>query len=159
MQLSHDPAVVDAVFDEPNLVSCAGLVPVMALAEQAGLSELLAERLTVASPNAGVKVTALVAGMVAGADSIDDMEVLRHGAMAGCSAGCGRRRRWGRSCGRSPSAMSGSWTRSPPGSWPARSPQAVAGRCRRTVAFVDIDDTVRETHGYAKQGAGYGYSG
>ena len=36
MQLSHDPAVVDAVFDEANLVSCAGLAPVMALAEQAG---------------------------------------------------------------------------------------------------------------------------
>jgi hypothetical protein len=27
------------------------------------------------------------------------------------------------------------------------------------VAYVDIDDTVRETHGYAKQGAGFGYSG
>ena len=36
---------------------------------------------------------------------------------AGCSAGCGRRRRWGRSCGRSPSAMSASSTRSPPGCW------------------------------------------
>ena len=28
-----------------------------------------------------------------------------------------------------------------------------------TVAFVDIDDTVRQTFGYAKQGAGRGYSG
>src|SRR3954469_25531227 len=81
MQLFHDPAVIDAVFDEANLVSCAGLVPVMALAEQAGLSELLAERLTVASPNAAVKVTCLVAGMLAGADSIEDMDLLRHGAM------------------------------------------------------------------------------
>jgi hypothetical protein len=27
------------------------------------------------------------------------------------------------------------------------------------VAFVDIDDTVKQTYGYAKQGAGYGYSG
>lgn len=26
------------------------------------------------------------------------------------------------------------------------------------VAYVDVDDTVRATHGYAKQGAGYGYS-
>ena len=67
MQLSHDPAVVDAVFDEANLVSCAGLAPVLALAEQAGLSELLAGQLTVRSPNAPVKVSALVAGMVAGA--------------------------------------------------------------------------------------------
>jgi hypothetical protein len=27
------------------------------------------------------------------------------------------------------------------------------------VAFLDVDDTIRQTHGYAKQGAGYGYSG
>jgi len=27
------------------------------------------------------------------------------------------------------------------------------------LAFVDIDDTIREVHGYAKQGAAYGYSG
>jgi hypothetical protein len=26
------------------------------------------------------------------------------------------------------------------------------------VAYVDIDDTIRRTHGYAKQGVGYGYS-
>ena len=31
--------------------------------------------------NASLKVTSLVAGMVAGADSIDDMAVLRHGGM------------------------------------------------------------------------------
>src|SRR3954468_7352561 len=72
MQLSHDPALVDIAFDEANLVSCAGLAPVLALAEQAGLTDLLAERLSVASPNAPVKVTALLAGMVAGADSIED---------------------------------------------------------------------------------------
>src|SRR3954451_9732511 len=78
MQLSHDPAVIDAVFDEGNLVSCAGLAPVLALAEQAGLSQLLAERATVASPKAALKVTALVAGMVAGADSIGDVDRLRH---------------------------------------------------------------------------------
>ena len=42
MQLSHDPGVIDAVFDEANLVSCAGLAPVLALAERAGLSQMLA---------------------------------------------------------------------------------------------------------------------
>ncbi len=26
------------------------------------------------------------------------------------------------------------------------------------IAFLDLDDTIRATHGYAKQGAGYGYS-
>ena len=42
--------------------------------------------------------------------------------------------------------------------WPHRRAGTVAAR-RRQVAYVDIDDTVRETHGYAKQGAGFGYSG
>ena len=37
MQVSHRFAAGSAVFDEDNLVSCAGLVPVMALAEQTGL--------------------------------------------------------------------------------------------------------------------------
>ena len=27
------------------------------------------------------------------------------------------------------------------------------------MTYLDIDDTVRSTYGYAKQGAGYGYSG
>src|SRR3954454_18272646 len=81
MQLSHDPVAIDAVFDEGNLVSCAGLAPVMALGERAGLSELLAEHLSVSSPNAPTKITSLLAGMVAGADSIEDMDLLRHGAM------------------------------------------------------------------------------
>src|SRR4051812_45605654 len=85
MQLSHDPAGVAVVFDDPNLVSCAGLAPVVALAGRAGLDRLAAQTLTVpgkAGVNAGVKVGALVAGMVAGADSIDDMDLLRHGGMA-----------------------------------------------------------------------------
>lgn len=59
MRLSHDPAVIDAVFDEGNLVSCAGLALVLTLAEQAGLSRLLTERLTVSSPNSVTKVRAL----------------------------------------------------------------------------------------------------
>src|SRR4051812_41984360 len=33
-----------AVFDDENLVSCAGLVPVMGLAEQTGLSELISDK-------------------------------------------------------------------------------------------------------------------
>ena len=45
MQVSHTFTPQSAVFDEDNLVSCAGLVPVMALAEQAGLSELLANKI------------------------------------------------------------------------------------------------------------------
>jgi hypothetical protein len=84
MQLSHTRPVVSARFDDPNLVSCAGLVPMAALAQQCGLAALANEHLSVPTDkgaNAGAKVTSLVAGMVAGADSIDDMALLRHGAM------------------------------------------------------------------------------
>lgn len=75
-------------FDEQNLVSCAGLAPVMALAERAGLSELVHEKVHITGepvPSTGAnpagKVAAIVAGMAAGADSVDDLDVIRHGGM------------------------------------------------------------------------------
>jgi hypothetical protein len=40
MQFKHAPAAVSAVFDDPNLVSAAGLVPMLRLAQHAGLMEL-----------------------------------------------------------------------------------------------------------------------
>ena len=76
-----------AVFDEDNLVSCAGLVPVMALAEQAGLSELLANKIHIAAPrvksgsaNPAPKLATLIASMCAGADQVDIVDVIRAGA-------------------------------------------------------------------------------
>ena len=83
MQLLHALARTSAEFDDPHLVSHAGLVPVMALAGRAGLPDLVAELVRPAGDcgvNAHLKVGCLVAGMAAGADSIDDMDVLRHGA-------------------------------------------------------------------------------
>src|SRR5215203_944920 len=123
MQLSHTQAAVSAVFDEPNLVSAAGLVPLLQLAWSAGLHRLADEHLSVPTDkgaNAGLKVASLVAGMAAGADSIDDMRLLRHGGMgrvftgcyalpirsggagpaAGCRAGAGRPRRHDRGSAR-----------------------------------------------------------
>src|SRR3954453_8812982 len=159
MQLSHDPAAVDAVFDEGNLVSCAGLAPVLALAERAGLSELLAGHVMVPCPNAPAKVTSLLAGMVAGADSIDDMDLLRHGAMDRLFQGM-----------RAPSTL-GTFLRAftfghvrQLDAVAARLLAALAGQVpllpgADRVAYVDVDDTVRATHGYLKQGAGFGYSG
>jgi hypothetical protein len=77
------------VFDDESLVSCAGLVPVMALAERAGLSELVAAKVAItetrvasAAVNPAGKVTSIIAGMAAGADSIDDLDVIRAGGMA-----------------------------------------------------------------------------
>ncbi|MFE9890368.1 hypothetical protein [Streptomyces scopuliridis] len=87
MQSSHATAAVSAAFDDTNLIAYAGLVPVMRLAERCGLARLAAEKVKLgeaknsAGASAGAKVTSIVAGMAAGADSIADLDVLRHGAM------------------------------------------------------------------------------
>ena len=74
------------MFDEPNLVSAAGLVPVLELAEQTGLSRLIGEHVELPSTrvasgavNPAGKLTTIIAGMMCGADSIDDVNVLRAG--------------------------------------------------------------------------------
>src|ERR1700724_4406366 len=67
-----------------------GLVPVMALAGRCGLADLVREHVTIASRtgvNPDLKVPCLVAGMAAGADSIDDMNLLRHGAVGALFGG------------------------------------------------------------------------
>ena len=76
VQLSHAVSVRSAVFDDPGLVSFAGLVPALALAGRTRLGELADRHLTVAGgagAAAGAKVSGLVAGMVAGADSVMDL--------------------------------------------------------------------------------------
>jgi hypothetical protein len=165
MQLCHTPRATSAVFDDPNLVSSAGLVPVLTLAQSAGLQELAQTHLIVPTDkgaNAGLKVTSLVAGMVAGADSIDDMAQLRHGGMGRVFAGA-----------YAPSTL-GSFLRSFSFGH-VRQLDAVASRFLTRLAaqaplvatssdsservMVDIDDTIIEVHGYAKQGSSYGYSG
>ena len=70
MKSSH---TICPVFDDANLVSESGLVPTMRLAGSAGLHGLLDLRLSVASPNAAAKASSVVGGMLAGADSIDDL--------------------------------------------------------------------------------------
>jgi hypothetical protein len=162
MQLSHTRPVASACFDDSNLVSCAGLVPMVALAQLCDLPALADKHLSVPTDkgaNAGAKVTSLVAGMVAGADSIDDMAVLRHGAMGTL---------FDRAY--APSTL-GSFLREFTFGH-VRQLDAVATRllsalCHRTPlaagidgpVLVDIDDTIIEVHGHRKQGSGYGYSG
>jgi hypothetical protein len=159
MRVCHGLAVR---FDDPNLVSCAGLAPVLALAERAGLQRLVGEHVSIHTPggvNAELKVPALVAGMVAGADSIDDMALLRHGGMDRLFDGV-----------RAPSTL-GTFLRTFTFGH-VRQLDAVASRLlvnlagytpllvgADELAYLDIDDTVRQTYGYAKQGAGRGYSG
>ena len=100
-----------------------------------------------------------MAGMVAGADASTTWTCCATVGWAGCSPGSGRRRRWDRSCARSRSGTCASSTRSPRGCCePGRAGPAAAGR-RADLLWLDIDDTVEATYGYAKQGAGYGYTG
>ena len=160
MKASHKIA---AVFDDPNLVSDAGLVPVLQLAEAAGLHELLIQQLSVDSPNAAAKATSVVGGMLAGADSIDDLDLLRAGGMGRLFDEV-----------RAPSTLGTflrSFTHGHVQQLDAVGGQLLAGLTRRVpqtiagadttagIAFVDVDDTIREVHGYAKQGASYGYTG
>ena len=82
------PASLDSVkvqFDEQRLVSDAGLLVTATLAERLGIEGLVNESVWLDSraPGAclpGRKVMSLVHGMLAGADSIDDMNVLRAGS-------------------------------------------------------------------------------
>ena len=157
-------------FDDPNLVSAAGLVPVLALADRAGLRRLADEHLSVPTDkgaNAGFKVASLVAGMVAGADSIDDMALLRHGGMGRIFAKAyapstlgsflraftfGHVRQLDAVASRFLAALA------------ARTgllvrPEGPDGDLAPGYALVDIDDTIIEVHGHSKQGAGFGYSG
>jgi len=149
------------VFDDPNLVSHGGLVPVMALAERAGLPELLEGHVRPGGEcgvNAHLKAGCLVAGMAAGADSIDDMGLLRHGAMDVLFGGV-----------RAPSTL-GSHLRCY--AWgnvlqiekagrellarlPALAPLLPGAD---VLAFVDIDSTQKRVYGHKKEGARFGHT-
>ena len=168
MQLPHTRRVVSATFDDPNLVSVAGLVPVMKLAQKAGLRSLADEWLSVPTDkgaNAGLKVSSLVGRMVAGADSINDMAVLRHGAMgkvfdrpyAPTTLGSFLRTftlGHVRQLDAVASRFLGNLAEQTP-----LLPGAVTDDADGGYVFVDVDDTIIEVHSYAKQGSGYGYSG
>jgi hypothetical protein len=159
--LLHGLAKTHASFDDPNLVSHGGLVPVMALAGRAGLADLVAEHVTPGGEcgvNAHLKVPCLVAGMAAGADSIDDMDMLRHGAMDRLFGGI-----------RAPSTL-GSHLRSY--TWGNVSQLEKAGReflaelarqapllpGAETLAFIDIDSMQKRVYGHQKQGAKFGHT-
>ena len=78
MRVSHRFTAGSARFDEDNLVSDAGLVPLLGLAEQTRLPEILAETVSITTPriksgaaNPVPKLLSVIAGMCAGADSTD----------------------------------------------------------------------------------------
>ena len=160
MRLLHALAKTSAAFDDPNLVAHGGLVPLMALAGRAGLPELAAGVRPdgPAGANPALKIACLAAGMAAGADSIDDMDLLRHGAMGEIFGGI-----------RAPSTL-GTFLRT--FTWGNVSQlqkahrEFLAALCRTvpllpgagTLAFIDIDATQNRVYGYHKQGAAYGHT-
>jgi hypothetical protein len=152
---------VRATFDDPNLVSCAGLVPVMRLAQTVGLPAALADRVHLpgdTGSNPAGKVTTIIAGMLAGADNIDDLDIARHGGM--------------------PSLFTSVYAPSTLGSFlrtfthgHVRQLQAaardtligLAGRApiltsADVLTFVDIDSMLRRVYGKQKQGIGFGHA-
>ena len=160
MRLSHDLRKTHASFDDPNLVSRAGLVPVMALAQSraGGSGRCACQHRRPDGVNAHLKVACLVAGMAAGADSIDDLDVLRHGAMGELFGGV-----------RAPSTL-GSFLRS--FTWGnvlqlekvhreflaelARQAPLLPGS--DVLAFLDMDSAQKRVYGHAKQGAAFGHT-
>ena len=165
MQGSHAWRGNSAVFDDDNLVSHAGLVPLMELAKQAGLSRLLdehvrftSERVKSGAANPTPKLTSIIAGMAAGADSIDDLDVIRSGGMKKLFGGVyacatlgillrefthGHVRQLSAVLRRFLVALA------------ARTP-VLTGITER--AYIDIDSLLRPVYGHAKQGASFGHA-
>src|SRR3954451_13834977 len=165
VRVSHRFTAGSARFDEDNLVSDAGLVPLLGLAEQTGLAEIITRKVSITTPriksgaaNPAPKLLTVIAGMCAGADSIDDLDMLRAGGM--------------------PILFDGVYAPSPLGTLlrefsfgHARQLESVlrehlVALAERTEllagladqAFVDIDSLLRPVYGHAKQGASYGHT-
>jgi hypothetical protein len=156
------PDSLGVCFDDERLVANAGLVLTSTLSERLGIERLvnetvdLGERPGAAQP--GRKVLSLLHAMAAGADSIDDCDVLRagdteavlgHRAMAPSTLGTflrsfsfGHVRQLDRVLGET---IKRAWSA---GAGPG------SGRL-----VIDIDSFVGEVHGYEKQGAGFAHTG
>jgi hypothetical protein len=160
VQASHDLAGVEVSFDESNLVPCAGLLPAAALAQRLDVAGVVEERLTLArhSANSGTKVLSVIGSMLAGGDSIDDVALLRSGALPALF-----------DCSRAPSTI-GTWLRD--FQWHnvrqldaisrellKRQWAAGAGPADLTGPLTfDLDSTIVGVFGRGKQGADFGYT-
>jgi Transposase DDE domain group 1 len=165
VRLSHCWSRATPLFDEERLVSCAGLVPVLALAERAGLSELISTRVAIgssrvrsAAANPVGKLTSIIAGMAAGADSIDDLDVIRSGGM---------RRLFTEvyapaTLGQFLREFTHGHTRQLASVARAHLVNLVAHGGLlpgvEQLVFIDIDSLLRPVYGHAKQGASFGHA-
>ena len=159
----NHPDRIQIAFDDPRLVANAGLLLPVTLAQHLGLREVVDSHVDLGDApgraNPGDKLLTLVASALAGGDCIDDADVLRRGGTAG-AIGCVvkapstlgtflRSFRWGhvRQLDRvSRELLSRAWAA---GAGPGEGPLTI-----------DLDSTICETYGLAKEGAcHHGYTG
>ena len=140
-------------FDDHRLVNNAGLLLPATLALHLGLSQLVDRRLDLGRApgraNTGDKMMTLVASALAGGDCIDDADALRAGGTA-CTLG---------SVVKAPSTL-GAFLRS--FRWGhVRQLDRVSRELPGDAPFtIDLDSTICETYGLAKEGARHhGYTG
>jgi hypothetical protein len=156
----NDSAAV--VFDDERAVADAGVVLPATLAQRLEIEVLVSECVDLGdrpgAANPGRKVMTMLSAMALGADCIEDCEVLRsgrtgavlpHRVAAPSTLGTflrsftfGHVRQLDRVLGE---AITRAW-------------KAGAGPGKKRLV-VDVDSFVGEVHGYAKQGAGFGYDG
>ena len=133
----------------------------MRLAESCDLHGVIRERLhlpTDKGSNASGKVSTIVAGMLTGADSIDDLDVVRHGGMALLFGGV-----------YAPSTLGEflrAFTHGHVRQLQGASREFLVQLARATpllpgagaVTFIDVDSLLRRVYGKKKQGAGFGHA-
>ena len=163
MPPQNNPDRIRILFDDHRLVANAGLLLPATLARHLGLRELVDHHLDLGGApgraNTGDKMLTLVASALAGGDCIDDADALRAGGTVGV-LGCVvkapstlgtflRSFRWGhvRQLDRvSRQLLARAWAA---GAGPGDSPLTI-----------DLDSTICETYGLAKEGARHhGYTG
>src|SRR6478609_8378181 len=165
VRVSHRFTTGSARFDEDNLVSDAGLVPLLGLAEQTGLAEIIAEKVSIKAPriksgsaDPAPKLLTVIAGMCAGADSIDDLDMLRAGGMPILFDGVYAPSTLGtllREFSFGHARQLESVLREHLAALTGR-PDVLTGIDEQ--AFIDIDSLLRPVYGHAKQGASYGHT-
>jgi hypothetical protein len=165
VRVSHRFTAGSARFDEDNLVSHAGLVPLLGLAEQTGLPEIIAGKVSITTPriksgsaNPAPKLLGVIAGMCAGADSIEDLDVLRAGGMPILFDGVYAPSTLGvllREFSFGHARQLESVLREHLCALAERS-EVLAGIEQQ--AFIDIDSLLRPVYGHAKQGASFGHA-
>ena len=155
MKVSHTSPHLDIAFDDPNLVAHAGLDLPLSLARRLGLPGLVADQLDLGrvagAANPATKAMTLIAGLLAGGDCIDDVDMLRSGGTAAV-------------LGHAPAAPSTVGTFLRAFTWGhSRQLDAVSGELLRRAwvagagpgdqpLTIDADSTVCETYGTRKEG-------